>query len=168
MACVAMTSDRYATLIGSNAHGTATAGSLVHSGPSQYSSVEYRGGALDHCHRNRSRRTWGNRVNVYDRIGRVRHEMFAGAEPGRSHGLEVGSCLGLFPLRVARSFWHRAAFDRAATPLAGHGACQLNGVPVVLASYDQRTGNWSTNPRCYRLPAYLKEVNASALWAGDA
>ena len=44
----------------------------------------------------------------------------------------------------------------------------MNGVPTVLASYDQRTGNWSANPQCYRLPAYLKEVNASALWAGDA
>jgi hypothetical protein len=44
----------------------------------------------------------------------------------------------------------------------------MNGVPVVLASYDQRTGNWSANPHCYRLPAYLKEVNASALWARDA
>jgi hypothetical protein len=62
----------------------------------------------------------------------------------------------------------RRSIDRAAIPLAGHGACQLNGVPTVLASYDQRTGNWSTNPHCYRLPAYLKEVNASALWAGDA
>jgi len=65
-----------------NAHDTAAAWGMVHSGAAQYSSVEYRGGALHHCHRNRSRRTWVTGTNVYDRIGRVRHEIFAGAEPG--------------------------------------------------------------------------------------
>ena len=58
----------------------------------------------------------------------------------------------------------QGSIDRAATPLAGHGACQLNGAPVVLASYDQQTGDWSTNPNCYRLPEYLKDRNAKTLW----
>jgi hypothetical protein len=58
----------------------------------------------------------------------------------------------------------QGSIDRAATPLAGHGACQLNGAPVVLASYDQETGNWSTNPNCFRLPAYLKDRSAKTLW----
>jgi len=40
----------------------------------------------------------------------------------------------------------------------------LSGAPVVLASYDQGTGNWTTNPNCFRLPAYLKDRNAKALW----
>jgi hypothetical protein len=62
----------------------------------------------------------------------------------------------------------QGSIDRAATPLAGHGACQLNGAPVVLASYDQQTGNWTTNPNCFRLPAYLKDRNASALWQADS
>ena len=43
----------------------------------------------------------------------------------------------------------------------------MNGTPVVLASYDQQTGNWTTNPNCFRLPAYLKDRNASALWRAD-
>jgi Type I phosphodiesterase / nucleotide pyrophosphatase len=105
-------------------------------------------------------------VNVYDRIGRVRHEMFAGAEPGDLMALTL-SDVWQFSTSGRAIILAQGSIDRAATPLAGHGACQLNGVPVVLASYDQRTGSWSTNPRCYRLPAYLKEVNASALWAGD-
>ena len=106
-------------------------------------------------------------VNVYDRIGRVRHEMFAGAEPG---DLMVLTLADVWQLSTSGRaiILAQGSIDRAATPLAGHGACQLNGVPVVLASYDQRTGKWSTNPHCYRLPGYLKEVNASALWAGDA
>ena len=60
----------------------------------------------------------------------------------------------------------QGSIDRAATPLAGHGACQLNGAPVVLASYDQQTGGWTTNPDCYRLPEYLKDRNARTLLAG--
>jgi hypothetical protein len=106
-------------------------------------------------------------TNVYDRIGRVRHEMFTGAEPGDLMALTLAD-VWQFATSGRAIILAQGSIDRAATPLAGHGACQLNGVAVVLASYDQRTGNWSTNPRCYRLPAYLKEVNASALWAGDA
>jgi len=106
-------------------------------------------------------------VNVYDRIGRVRREMFAGAEPADLMALALAD-VWQFATSGRAIILAQGSIDRAATPLAGHGACQLNGVPVVLASYDQRTGNWSTNPRCYRLPSYLKEINARALWAGDA
>ena len=35
---------------------------------------------------------------------------------------------------------------------------------MVLASYDQERGNWTTNPNCFRLPAYLKDRNAKTLW----
>ena len=105
--------------------------------------------------------------NVYDRIGRVRHEIFAGAVPGDLMALTLADVWQFATLGRA-IILAQGSIDRAAIPLAGHGACQLNGVPAVLASYDQRTGNWSANPQCYRLPAYLKEVNASALWAGNA
>jgi hypothetical protein len=40
----------------------------------------------------------------------------------------------------------QGSIDRAATPLAGHGACQLNGTPVVLASYDRQTGAGPRTP----------------------
>jgi hypothetical protein len=106
-------------------------------------------------------------VNVYDRIGGTRHEMFAGTDPGDLMALTLADVWQLSTSGRA-IILAQGSIDRAATPLAGHGACQLNGAPVTLASYDQRTGNWSANPRCYHLPAYLKEVNASALWAGDA
>jgi Type I phosphodiesterase / nucleotide pyrophosphatase len=58
----------------------------------------------------------------------------------------------------------QGSIDRAATPLAGHGGCQLNGTAVVLASYDQQTGNWTTNPDCFRLPLYLRNRNARTLF----
>jgi hypothetical protein len=59
----------------------------------------------------------------------------------------------------------QGSVDRAATPLAGHGACQLNGAPVVLVAYDEATGAWHSNADCYRLPDYLKDRNASTLWS---
>jgi hypothetical protein len=58
----------------------------------------------------------------------------------------------------------QGSMARAATPLAGHGACQVNGAPVVMASYDQETGRWAANDDCFRLPAYLKDRNANTLW----
>src|SRR6476659_11367143 len=61
----------------------------------------------------------------------------------------------------------QGSIGRAVTPLAGHGACQLNGTPLVVASYDQQTGGWITNPGCYRLPEYLKDRNSSALPPAD-
>jgi len=62
----------------------------------------------------------------------------------------------------------QGSIDRAATPLAGHGACQPNGAPVVLVSYDETTGAWHTNPECFRMPDYLRDRNASTLWSAGS
>ena len=102
-------------------------------------------------------------VSTYDWEGRRRHDMFAGCAPQ-----------DLLTMTLA-DVWQRAtagraiilaqgSIDRAATPLAGHGACLPHGTPVVLASYDQQTGTWHSNPACFRLPDYLKGLNASTLW----
>jgi len=53
---------------------------------------------------------------------------------------------------------------RAAVPLAGHGACQVNGRPVFAVSYNAESGSWESNPECYRLPDYLKSVNVRPYW----
>jgi hypothetical protein len=58
----------------------------------------------------------------------------------------------------------QGSIDRAATPLAGHGACLQDGTRVTLASYDQQSGTWHSNPTCFRLPDYLKDMKASTLW----
>ena len=50
--------------------------------------------------------------------------------------------------------------------LAGHGACTLNGRPIVYASYSFTSGNWETNARCFRLPDYLKDRNVRSVWEG--
>jgi len=105
-------------------------------------------------------------VSVYDRVHRERHDMFAGAT---THDLMALTLADVWQLATDGHavILAQGSIDRAATPLAGHGACQLNGTAVVLASYDQQTGDWHTNPDCFRLPAYLKDRNAKTLWAAD-
>jgi len=102
-------------------------------------------------------------VSVYDRTHRRRHDMFAGGQPDDLMALTLADVWQLSTTGRAIVL-AQGSIDRAATPLAGHGACQLNGAPVVLASYDQQTGDWATNPNCFRLPEYLKNRNASELW----
>src|SRR5437868_9794305 len=102
-------------------------------------------------------------VSVYERTQRRRHDSFARGTPQDLMALTLAD---VWQLETAGRaiILAQGSIDRAATPLAGHGACQLNGAPVALASYDQETGNWTTNPNCFRLPAYLKDRNAKTLW----
>jgi type I phosphodiesterase/nucleotide pyrophosphatase len=105
-------------------------------------------------------------TNLYDRRHRARHELFEGQAPQE-----------LMALTLTDVWQHATAgravivaqgsMARAATPLAGHGACQVNGAPVVMASYDQETGRWASNADCYRLPAYLEARNAKTLWPSN-
>jgi hypothetical protein len=105
-------------------------------------------------------------VSVYDRIHRRRHNLFEGAAPQDLMALTLADAWQLATAGRA-VILAQGSIDRAATPLAGHGACQLNGAPVVLASYDQQTGGWTTNPSCYRLPEYLKDRNSKTLPPAD-
>jgi len=102
-------------------------------------------------------------ISVYDRAHHGRYDLFAGGMPQDLMALTLADVWQLATAGRA-IILAQGSIDRAATPLAGHGACQLNGAPVVLASYDQETGNWTTNPNCFRLPAYLKDRNARTLW----
>jgi hypothetical protein len=105
-------------------------------------------------------------VSVYDRIHRRPHNLFEGAAPQDLMALTLADVWQLATAGRA-VILAQGSIGRAATPLAGHGACQLNGAPVVLASYDQQTGGWITNPNCYRLPEYLKDRNSRTLPPAD-
>jgi hypothetical protein len=102
-------------------------------------------------------------VSTYDREGRRRHDMYAGCDPKDLLAPTIADVWNRVTAGRA-VIVAQGSIDRAATPLAGHGACLEGGTPVVLASYDQQTGAWHSNPTCFRLPEYLKELNASALW----
>src|ERR1041384_802549 len=103
-------------------------------------------------------------VSVYDRTHGLPHNLFDGRTPQDLMALTLADVWQLATAGRA-IILAQGSIDRAATPLAGHGACQLNGAPVVLASYDQQTGGWNTNPDCFRLPEYLKDRNAKTLWS---
>jgi hypothetical protein len=106
-------------------------------------------------------------VNVYDFRNHRRHDMFAGDMPQDLMALTLSDVWQLATAGRA-VILAQGSIDRAATPLAGHGACLLNGAAVVLASYDQEHGHWTTNAGCFRLPEYLKDRAAKSLWeAGD-
>jgi hypothetical protein len=106
-------------------------------------------------------------VNVYDFRNGRRQDLFAGAAPQDLMALTLADVWQLTTGGRA-IILAQGSIERAATPLAGHGACQLNGAAVVLASYDQDDGRWKTNAKCYRLPEYLTDRNASSLWAAGA
>jgi hypothetical protein len=105
-------------------------------------------------------------VSVFDRARRLRHDFFAGGTPQDLMALTLADIWQLATAGRA-VILAQGSIDRAATPLAGHGACQVNGAPVVLAAYDQQTGSWNTNPACFRLPEYLKDRNARTLWTAS-
>jgi hypothetical protein len=102
--------------------------------------------------------------NLYDRTHHQLHELFVGVQPEELMALTLADVWQLSTDGRA-IILAQGSVDRAATPLGGHGACQLNGAPVVVASYDQQTGNWRTNANCFRLPSYLEQRNAKTLWS---
>jgi predicted AlkP superfamily pyrophosphatase or phosphodiesterase len=51
----------------------------------------------------------------------------------------------------------------AAGALGGHGACRVNGRPVLAAAYDRRSGAWESGD-CYRLHPALAARTPRPLW----
>ena len=102
-------------------------------------------------------------TNVYDFVHHRRHDFFAGQSP---QGLLAPTLSDVWQLATGGRavILAQGSIDRAATPLAGHGACLMNGSRVSLASYDPRTGAWATDTSCFRLPEALMGRNARSLW----
>ena len=105
--------------------------------------------------------------NIYDRFHHRRQDLFVGMMPQVLMALTLADVWQLTTSGRAIVL-AQGSVDRAATPLAGHGACQPNGAPVVLVSYDEKMGVWHSNPDCFRLPDYLKDRNASTLWSTES
>jgi hypothetical protein len=105
--------------------------------------------------------------NIYDRIHRQRQDLYAGMMPQVLMALTLADVWQLATSGRAVVL-AQGSIDRAATPLAGHGACQPDGAPVVLVSYDEKTGGWHSNSECFRMPDYLRERNSSTLWSAKS
>lgn len=105
-------------------------------------------------------------VSAYDFKNGKRHDFFANAMPQDLITMNLAD-LWQFATAGKAIILAQGSIDRAATPLAGHGACQLNGATIVLASYDKEQGQWKSNSDCFRLPDYLKDQNAQTLWSSS-
>ena len=101
--------------------------------------------------------------SFFDRVSAKATDPYAGLSPSRLMALTVADVWNLQTDGRAVIIG-QGSIARAALPLAGHGACQVNGHPVVAVSYNLESGGWETNPECYRLPDYLKDANVRGLW----
>jgi hypothetical protein len=104
--------------------------------------------------------------NLYDRVSRKRYDMMEGWRPRDLMALTLAD---LWKLDTGGRgvVLAQGGSVPAATALGGHGACQVNGAPVVLAGYDQTTGRWNTNDECFTLPDEVKGMDAKTLWPAD-
>jgi len=104
--------------------------------------------------------------NLYDRVNRKRRDSFDGWRPQDLMALTLGDVWQLESAGRAPVIAQGSSVP-ASTALAGHGACQLNGNPIMMAGYDSVSGRWKTNAECYTLPAELAALDAAALWPAD-
>jgi hypothetical protein len=103
--------------------------------------------------------------SVFDRVADRAIDSYADLSPRHLMALTVADVWNLHTDGRAVIIG-QGSIARAALALAGHGACQLNGHPVIAPSYNIERGAWETNSECYRLPDYLKDANARVLWEG--
>ena len=110
----------------------------------------------------------------FDRVAGSAADAYPGLSPRQ---LMVPTLADLWNLRTngRAIIAGQGSAPRAAIPLAGHGACIVNGRPSIAVSYAAESGTWATSPECFRLPDYLKDMDARRLfespdttWMGHA
>ncbi len=104
--------------------------------------------------------------NLYDRVKRARKDSYAGWDPRDLMALTLGDVWQLEqggrPVVIALG-----ASVPASTALAGHGSCQMNGAPTILAGYNEQSGRWQTNRACYGAIDPLGNMAARSLWPSN-
>jgi hypothetical protein len=104
--------------------------------------------------------------NLYEHVHRRRRDSLAGVTPNDLMALTLSDVWSLEnrgkPVVIALG-----TSVPAATALAGHGACQLNGSRVQVAAYDEKGGRWFTNPSCFAPIDVLNDLTAASAWPAD-
>jgi hypothetical protein len=109
-------------------------------------------------------RVHGLAVNhLFNRVTGKSQEAYNALDPGELMALTLADVWNIETEGRAIVIGQGGAI-RAVAGLVGHGACILNGRPVLAASYATRNGGWETNPACYRLPTVLNPLNARTYW----
>ena len=104
--------------------------------------------------------------NLYDATRKARHDMLGGYNPRDLVAPTVGDVWQLQTGGRAIVIGQGSSLP-ASTALAGHGACQLNGVKVTHSGYDEKAGRWRTNADCFTQPASVAALDASTLFPPD-
>jgi hypothetical protein len=101
---------------------------------------------------------------LYNRVARSAQESYHELDPGELMALTLADVWNLATDGQAVIIGQGGAI-RATAGLVGHGACLVNGRTVLAASYTTRNnGEWETNPKCYTMPAVLKDMKPERYW----
>jgi hypothetical protein len=104
--------------------------------------------------------------NFYDRVTRARHDMLDGWNPRDLVALSLSDVWQLHSGRRGRVIAQGSSLP-ASVALAGHGACQTAGFPVVHAAYDETAGIWKSAPDCFTLPHQLDSFDSRQIFPDD-
>lgn len=104
--------------------------------------------------------------NLYDPVHKKRHDMMDAWDPADLAALTLADVWQLQTAGRAVVIGQGSSVP-ASVAMAGHGACQIGGTRTIHAGYDERTGRWRTNPRCFTLPEAVEELDARTLWPAD-
>jgi hypothetical protein len=101
--------------------------------------------------------------NLFDRISRARHDTLDDWNPRDLVALTLADVWQLQPEGYGRVVAQGSSLP-ASVALAGHGACQVAGLRVVHAGYDETTGVWRTDADCFTLPASIGDFDARRIF----
>jgi hypothetical protein len=104
--------------------------------------------------------------NLYDHVNHRRRDSLAGVTPADLMALTLSDVWQL-ENRGRPVVITLGSSVPAATALAGHGACQVNGVPMQAAAYDEKAGRWFTNANCFLPIDSIKDLTADRVWPAD-
>jgi hypothetical protein len=107
-----------------------------------------------------------NGNNLFVRSTSKRHDMYAGWNPADLMALSL-SDVWQFETKGEAVIVAQGGNATSSTALAGHGACQLAGIPVFHAAYDETSGAWKTNPTCFRLAPELTSLDVRTIFPAD-
>lgn len=102
--------------------------------------------------------------NLFNRITGKSQAVYDGLDPGEMMALTLADIWNIQTDGKAVIIGQGGAI-RATAGLVGHGACLIDGRPVLAASYSATgDGGWETNEECYRMPQALQAFTARRYW----
>lgn len=101
---------------------------------------------------------------IYNRVTKKDQEAYDHLDPGELFALTLADVWNIETEGKAVIIGQGGQI-RATAGLVGHGACVINGRPILAASYKSSgDGGWETNEKCYAMPKALAGLTAKRHW----